>query len=33
MRAHLREFLESMVKTGLIRPSTAPFSSPILVIP
>ena len=33
MQAHLKEFLETMMAAGLIRPSRAPFSAPVLVIP
>ena len=33
MQAHLKEFLESMLSTNMIRKSSAPFGAPVLVIP
>ena len=30
---HLREYIASMTAAGFIRPSTSPFSAPVLVIP
>ena len=33
MQSHLKEFLETMLDSNMIRASSAPFGAPVLVIP